>query len=103
MTPVTACACTGEPKSILDEVGMPLLAMGGVCLCPYCGKNPFGVDPEHPDMKAFANLALQESCITEHNALVRRAGQYLRGNPMNQREIVHTSPLDAGESDGERD
>jgi len=63
--------------------------------------NPRTADnPEHPDIKVFANLALQESCITEHNALVRRAGQYLRGNPMNQREIVHTSPLDAGESDG---
>lgn len=43
---VTACACTGEPKSILDEAGMPLLAVSGVCLCPYCGKNPFGVEPE---------------------------------------------------------
>ena len=58
---VTACACTGEPKSILDEAGMPLLAVGGVCLCPYCGRNPFGVDPEHPDVKACGRNPFDEA------------------------------------------
>jgi hypothetical protein len=37
---VTACACTGEPKSILDESGQPML-VEGVVVCPRCGHNPF--------------------------------------------------------------
>ena len=39
---VTACACTGEPESILDEAGQPML-VEGVVVCPRCGHNPFGV------------------------------------------------------------
>jgi hypothetical protein len=49
---VTACACTGEPKSILDEAGMPVVVDGGA-VCPHCGRNPFGVD-------VLAELGLNE-------------------------------------------
>lgn len=55
---ITACMCTGEPRPIFDEAGMPLLAVGGVCLCPLCGKNPFGVDPGHSDVKAIFESSL---------------------------------------------
>jgi hypothetical protein len=45
---VNACNCTGEPRSILDEAGQPML-VEGVAVCPHCGRNPFGVDPGLPD------------------------------------------------------
>jgi len=41
---ITACMCTGEPRSILDEAGMHVL-VEGVVVCPHCGRNPFGVAP----------------------------------------------------------
>lgn len=37
---ITACMCTGEPRSILDEAGQPML-VAGVVVCPHCGQNPF--------------------------------------------------------------
>lgn len=40
---VTACNCTGSPKSILDEAGQPML-VEGIAVCPVCGRNPFGVE-----------------------------------------------------------
>lgn len=45
---VTACNCTGEPRSILDESGMHVL-IEGVVVCPHCGRNPFGMEVELPD------------------------------------------------------
>lgn len=40
---VTACNCTGEPRSILDEAGQPML-VEGVMVCPHCLRSPFASD-----------------------------------------------------------
>lgn len=42
---VTACACTPTPTPLYAD-GQPRVLLGGVVVCPSCGRHPFGVDPQ---------------------------------------------------------
>ena len=70
---VTACNCTGEPRSILDEAGQPML-VDGVVVCPHCGRNPFGYTEAAPVLeKAWHALSaipyeVQYKTLLEHSA-----------------------------------